>query len=156
MLHSFRASSLKRCLNSAYMLLKRSACLEAHTGVRSFFSVMKMNKKLHKRSRLTDAHLRSILRVSTAQKLTSNVDELAAKKKRCQTSGSSTCSYEKNVANEYVCTLSNILFNKPCLALGIVTVFSFGPLCDWVWHPCTKVKYQVKLVKNALNVHLSC
>lgn len=47
----------------------------------NLFTVKKMNKKLHKRSRLTDAHLRSILRVSTAQKLTSNVDELAAKKK---------------------------------------------------------------------------
>jgi len=45
------------------------------------FSVMKMNKNPH-RSRLTDAHLHSILRVSTAQNLTPNIDELTAKK-RC-------------------------------------------------------------------------
>ena len=52
------------------------------------FCVMKMNKNPHK-SCLTDAHLHSILRVSTEQNLTQNINELAAKK-RCQTSGSGT------------------------------------------------------------------
>ncbi|XP_058025772.1 general transcription factor II-I repeat domain-containing protein 2-like [Ahaetulla prasina] len=50
------------------------------------FSVIKVNKSVH-RSLLTDAHLRSILRVSTAQNLSSNIDELVSKKIR-QTSGS--------------------------------------------------------------------
>ncbi|XP_035500193.1 general transcription factor II-I repeat domain-containing protein 2-like [Scophthalmus maximus] len=48
------------------------------------FSVMKMNKTAH-RSRLTDGHLQSILRISTAQELTPNLNDLTAKK-RCQTS----------------------------------------------------------------------
>ena len=51
------------------------------------FSVMKMNITPH-RSRLPDAHLHSIVRVSTAQNLTPNINELAAET-ICQTSGSS-------------------------------------------------------------------
>ncbi|KAM3850917.1 general transcription factor II-I repeat domain-containing protein 2A-like [Vipera latastei] len=50
------------------------------------FSVMRVNKSAH-RSQLTDAHLHSILRVSTTQNLSPNVDELVARK-RCQTSSS--------------------------------------------------------------------
>uniref|UniRef100_A0AAZ3S7J0 SPIN-DOC-like zinc-finger domain-containing protein n=1 Tax=Oncorhynchus tshawytscha TaxID=74940 RepID=A0AAZ3S7J0_ONCTS len=46
------------------------------------FSSMKMTK----RSRLTDEHLRSILRISSAQSLSPDIDELASKK-RCQVSG---------------------------------------------------------------------
>ncbi|XP_032065870.1 general transcription factor II-I repeat domain-containing protein 2-like [Thamnophis elegans] len=50
------------------------------------FSVIKVNKSVH-RSLLTDEHLHSILRVSTAQNLSPNIDELVSKK-ICQTSGS--------------------------------------------------------------------
>ncbi|XP_034297753.1 general transcription factor II-I repeat domain-containing protein 2-like [Pantherophis guttatus] len=50
------------------------------------FSVIKVNKSVH-RSLLTDEHLHSVLRVSTAQNLSSNIDELVSKK-ICQTSGS--------------------------------------------------------------------
>ena len=49
------------------------------------FSVMKLNKTSH-RSCLTDEHLHSILRISSAQSLTPNIEELASKK-RCQVSG---------------------------------------------------------------------
>ncbi|XP_074488096.1 general transcription factor II-I repeat domain-containing protein 2-like [Sebastes fasciatus] len=49
------------------------------------FSLMKINKTSH-RSRLTDEHLHSILRISSAQSLTPNIDELASKM-RCQVSG---------------------------------------------------------------------
>ncbi|GAA6098908.1 general transcription factor II-I repeat domain-containing protein 2-like, partial [Tachysurus ichikawai] len=52
------------------------------------FSLMKMTKTSH-RSRLTDEHLRSILRVSSAQSLSPDIDELASKK-RCQISGLGT------------------------------------------------------------------
>ena len=45
------------------------------------FSLMKMNKTSH-RSRLTDEHLHSILRISSAQNRTPNIDGLASKK-RC-------------------------------------------------------------------------
>ena len=48
--------------------------------------------KTHKRSRLTDAQLHSILTVSTAQNLTPKIDEPAAQK-RCQASSSSTSSF---------------------------------------------------------------
>ena len=49
------------------------------------FSLMKMNKTPN-RSRLTDEHIHSILRISSAQSLTPDIDELASKK-RCQVSG---------------------------------------------------------------------
>uniref|UniRef100_A0A8D0KLQ8 HAT C-terminal dimerisation domain-containing protein n=1 Tax=Salvator merianae TaxID=96440 RepID=A0A8D0KLQ8_SALMN len=49
------------------------------------FSSMKMNKTSH-RSRLSDEHLHSILRISSAQSLTPNSDEPASRK-RCQVSG---------------------------------------------------------------------
>ena len=48
------------------------------------FSSMKMTKTTHRR-RLTDEHLRSILRISSAQSLIPDIDELASKK-RCQVS----------------------------------------------------------------------
>ena len=52
------------------------------------FSVMKLNKTSH-RSYLTDEHLHSILKISSAQSLTPNIEELALKK-RYQLSGSGT------------------------------------------------------------------
>ncbi|XP_076011117.1 general transcription factor II-I repeat domain-containing protein 2-like [Genypterus blacodes] len=56
------------------------------------FSLMKMNKTSH-RSRLTDEHLQSGLRISSVQSLTPNIDELASKK-RCQVSGLAQCAPE--------------------------------------------------------------
>jgi len=56
------------------------------------FSLMKMNKTSH-RSRLTDEHLHSILRISSAQSLTPNIDEILSKK-RCQVSGLDQCASE--------------------------------------------------------------
>ncbi|XP_067943372.1 general transcription factor II-I repeat domain-containing protein 2-like [Watersipora subatra] len=53
------------------------------------FSMMKVNKTPH-RSRLTDEHLHSVLRLSSAQSLTPDFDELASKK-RCQVSGLDQC-----------------------------------------------------------------
>lgn len=50
------------------------------------FSLMKINKNSH-RSRLTDEHLHSILRISSAQSLTPDIDELLSKM-RHQASGS--------------------------------------------------------------------
>jgi hypothetical protein len=50
------------------------------------FSVMKINKTSH-RSRLTDEHLQSIMRISMTQNITPNINELVAKKRR-QTSSS--------------------------------------------------------------------
>nr|XP_046161727.1 general transcription factor II-I repeat domain-containing protein 2-like [Oncorhynchus gorbuscha] len=44
------------------------------------FSSMKMTKTTHRR-RLTDEHLRSILRISSAQSLSQDIDELASKKR---------------------------------------------------------------------------
>ncbi|XP_039190545.1 general transcription factor II-I repeat domain-containing protein 2-like [Crotalus tigris] len=65
----------------------RMLCMFGSTYLcEQLFSVMKVNKSVH-RSLLTDAQLHSILRVSTAQNLTSNLNELAGKT-RCQTSGS--------------------------------------------------------------------
>ncbi|KAK0136278.1 General transcription factor II-I repeat domain-containing protein 2 [Merluccius polli] len=52
------------------------------------FSSMKMTKTSH-RSRLTDEHLCSILRTSSALSLSPDIDELAPKK-RCQVSGLNT------------------------------------------------------------------
>ncbi|KAM3870127.1 general transcription factor II-I repeat domain-containing protein 2-like [Diretmus argenteus] len=52
------------------------------------FSLMKMTKTSHRR-RLTDEHLRSILRVSSAQSLSPDIEELASKKRR-QVSGLGT------------------------------------------------------------------
>ena len=51
------------------------------------FSLMKLNKTSH-RSRLTDQHLHSILRISSAQSLTPNIDELVQKMRHHQVSGS--------------------------------------------------------------------
>ncbi|KAG7516011.1 general transcription factor II-I repeat domain-containing protein 2-like [Solea senegalensis] len=42
------------------------------------FSLMKLNKTSH-RSRLTDEHVNSILRISSAQSLTPNINELVLK-----------------------------------------------------------------------------
>ncbi|XP_013908076.1 PREDICTED: general transcription factor II-I repeat domain-containing protein 2-like [Thamnophis sirtalis] len=65
----------------------RMLCMFGNTHLcEKVFSVIRANKRAH-RSLLTDAHLRSILRVSTAQNLTLNMDELVARK-RCQTSRS--------------------------------------------------------------------
>uniref|UniRef100_A0A8C5S0G8 Uncharacterized protein n=1 Tax=Laticauda laticaudata TaxID=8630 RepID=A0A8C5S0G8_LATLA len=67
-------------LRAAQML-----CMFGNTHLcENVFSMMRVNKRAH-RSLLTPAHLLSILRVSTAQNLTVNLDELVAKK-RCQTS----------------------------------------------------------------------
>lgn len=52
------------------------------------FSSMKMTKTSHRRS-LTDEHLRSIVRISSAQSLSPDIDELSSKK-RCQVSGLGT------------------------------------------------------------------
>lgn len=52
------------------------------------FSSMKMTKTSN-RARLTDEHLRSIMKVASAQSLSPNTDELASKK-RCQVSGLNT------------------------------------------------------------------
>ncbi|KAM6972592.1 general transcription factor II-I repeat domain-containing protein 2-like [Aplochiton taeniatus] len=51
------------------------------------FSLMKLNKTSH-RSRLTDKHLDSVLRISSAQSLTPNIDELVQKMRHHQVSGS--------------------------------------------------------------------
>ncbi|KAM3599081.1 uncharacterized protein V6R79_007695, partial [Siganus canaliculatus] len=65
----------------------RTLCMFGSTYLcEQLFSVMKTNKTAH-RSRLTDAHLQSILRISTTQNLAPNVNELVAKK-RCQASSS--------------------------------------------------------------------
>ncbi|XP_058022331.1 general transcription factor II-I repeat domain-containing protein 2-like [Ahaetulla prasina] len=65
----------------------RTLCMFGNTYLcEKVFSVMRVNKNAH-RSLLTHAHLHSILRVSTAQNLTLNMDELVAKK-RCQASRS--------------------------------------------------------------------
>ncbi|XP_076827101.1 general transcription factor II-I repeat domain-containing protein 2 [Brachyhypopomus gauderio] len=53
------------------------------------FSLMKLNKTTH-RSRLTDNHLHSILRISSAQSLTPNIDELVQKMRHHQVSGSAS------------------------------------------------------------------
>ncbi|KAM4566993.1 general transcription factor II-I repeat domain-containing protein 2-like [Odontesthes bonariensis] len=53
------------------------------------FSLMKLNKTSH-RSRLTDNHLHSILRISSAQSLTPNIDELVQMMRHHQVSGSSS------------------------------------------------------------------
>ena len=56
------------------------------------FSLMKVNKT-SLRSRLTDEHLHSILRIFLAQSLTQNIDGLASKK-RCLVSGLDQCASE--------------------------------------------------------------
>ncbi|KAK7888727.1 hypothetical protein WMY93_024287 [Mugilogobius chulae] len=78
-----------RCLPETMPQLRRHAArilsMFGSTYVcEQLFSVMKLNKSAH-RSSLTDAHLHSILRVSTAQDLTPNITELVVKK-RCQVS----------------------------------------------------------------------
>ncbi|XP_062373410.1 general transcription factor II-I repeat domain-containing protein 2-like [Sardina pilchardus] len=57
------------------------------------FSVMKLNKTSH-RSCLTDEHLHSILRISSAQSLTPNIDALVSKM-RCQVSGSGSRAHQQ-------------------------------------------------------------
>lgn len=58
----------------------RTLCMFGSTCLcEKLFSVMKINKATHW-SRLTDAHLQSILRISTTQNLAPNVNELVAKK----------------------------------------------------------------------------
>ncbi|KAM3855168.1 general transcription factor II-I repeat domain-containing protein 2-like isoform 2-T3 [Vipera latastei] len=65
----------------------RMLCMFGSTYLcEQLFSAMKVNKSVH-RSLLTDTQLHSILRVSTAQNLTSNLNELVGKT-RCQTTGS--------------------------------------------------------------------
>ncbi|KAM4620367.1 general transcription factor II-I repeat domain-containing protein 2 [Polymixia lowei] len=65
----------------------RTLCLFGSTYLcEQLFSVMNINKTSH-RSRITDEHLQSILRISTTQNLTPNINELVAKK-RCQASSS--------------------------------------------------------------------
>lgn len=65
----------------------RTVCMFGSTYLcEKLFSVMKINKTAH-RSRLTDEHLQSILRISTTQNLAPNVNKLFAKK-RCQASRS--------------------------------------------------------------------
>lgn len=65
----------------------RTLCMFGSTYLcEKLFSVMKTNKTSH-RSCLTDEHLQSILRISTTQNLTPNLNELVAKK-RCQASSS--------------------------------------------------------------------
>uniref|UniRef100_A0A3Q3VVK5 Uncharacterized protein n=1 Tax=Mola mola TaxID=94237 RepID=A0A3Q3VVK5_MOLML len=55
-------------------------------GTTYLFSVMKMNQSSHRR-RLTDVHLQAIMRISTSQNLTSNINKLVTKK-RCQATSS--------------------------------------------------------------------
>ena len=52
------------------------------------FSVMKLNKTSH-RSRLTDQHLVSVLKVATAKDINPRIDKIISKK-RCRVSGK-TC-----------------------------------------------------------------
>lgn len=69
-------------------MFKRTMCLlEAHIWyVKKLFSTVNFNKS-KTRSRLSDAHLQAILRVSTATSLRANVARLS-EKKRSQVSGS--------------------------------------------------------------------
>lgn len=65
----------------------RTLCMFGSTYLcEKLFSVMKLNKTVH-RSRLTDEHLQSILRISATQDLTPNLNEIVAKK-RCRASSS--------------------------------------------------------------------
>ncbi|KAK0154547.1 General transcription factor II-I repeat domain-containing protein 2 [Merluccius polli] len=67
-------------------MFKRTMCLFGSTYLcEKLFSTMNFNKSKH-RSRLTDAHLQAILRVSTASSLKPNVAQLC-ERKRCQVSG---------------------------------------------------------------------
>ena len=84
-LHSFHVSSLTQCPSCVLKLLKWSLFGSTYL-CEQLFSVMKLNKPTH-RSCVTDEHLHSILRISSAQSLTPNIEELASKK-RCQVSGS--------------------------------------------------------------------
>lgn len=68
-------------------MFKRIMCLFGSTYLcEKLFSTMNFNKSKF-RSRLTDKHLRAILRVSVASSLKPNVAQLC-KRKRCQVSGS--------------------------------------------------------------------
>ena len=81
-IHSIPAAMSQLRLHAA-----RTLCMFGSTYLcEKLFSVMKTNKTAH-RSRLTDEHLQSILRVSTTRDLTPNINQLVAKK-RCQTSSS--------------------------------------------------------------------
>ncbi|XP_072239317.1 general transcription factor II-I repeat domain-containing protein 2-like [Leuresthes tenuis] len=80
-IHSIPTSMPQLRLHAA-----RTLCMFGSTYLcEKLFSVMKINKTAH-RSRLTDEHLLSILRISTTQDFTPNLNELVAKK-RCQVSG---------------------------------------------------------------------
>lgn len=66
----------------------RIMCMFGSTyACEQLFSVMKINKSSH-RSRLTDQHLVSVLKVATAQDFKPRIDHLMSKK-RCQVSGKS-------------------------------------------------------------------
>ncbi|KAG5843451.1 hypothetical protein ANANG_G00151080 [Anguilla anguilla] len=61
---------------------------------------MKMTKTSHRR-RLTDEHLRSILRISSAQSLSPGIGELASKK-RCQSPGACGRALELHVVLHHI------------------------------------------------------
>uniref|UniRef100_A0A1A8ABQ2 HAT C-terminal dimerisation domain-containing protein n=1 Tax=Nothobranchius furzeri TaxID=105023 RepID=A0A1A8ABQ2_NOTFU len=69
--------------------LQDKICMKSTYLCERLFSLMKLNKTSH-RNRLTDQHLHSILRISSAQSLTPNTDELVQKMRRHQVSGSSS------------------------------------------------------------------
>jgi len=81
-IHSITAAMPQLRLHAA-----RTLCMFGSTYLcEKLFSVMKTNKTAH-RSRLTDEHLQSILRISTTRDLTPYINELVAKI-RCQASSS--------------------------------------------------------------------
>uniref|UniRef100_A0AAR2IK74 SPIN-DOC-like zinc-finger domain-containing protein n=1 Tax=Pygocentrus nattereri TaxID=42514 RepID=A0AAR2IK74_PYGNA len=82
-IHSIPATAPQLLLHAARTCMFGSTYL-----CEKLFSVMKTNKTAH-RSRLTDEHLQSILRVSIARDLTPNINEPVAKK-RCQASNPHT------------------------------------------------------------------
>ncbi|KAK7933320.1 hypothetical protein WMY93_004216 [Mugilogobius chulae] len=106
-----------RCLPETMPQLRRHAArilsMFGSTYVcEQLFSVMKLNKSSH-RSSLTDAHLHSILRVSTAQDLTPNITELViyVKKtsvdaeKSCQSFGANLASIHSDEENSFISEL---------------------------------------------------
>ncbi|XP_053535027.1 E3 ubiquitin-protein ligase UBR2 [Ictalurus punctatus] len=75
-----------RQFNPVLELIDLQCSSELKAKFRELFSTMNFNKSKF-RSRLTDEHLRAILRVSVASSLKPNVAQLC-KRKRCQVSGS--------------------------------------------------------------------
>lgn len=74
-IHSIPAAMPQLRLHAA-----RTLCMFGSTYLcEKLFSVMKINKTAH-RSRLTDDHLQSILRISTTHDFTPNINQLVAKK----------------------------------------------------------------------------